>query len=235
MDNAAGQALAAGGWNRLPSARRGSDSLTRLAYCAAGSPWGCWMSVRVTSALVAGVAMTVAGCSPAPPKARYPIALSEALARLDKADITGFRNARACGMLIHFSAWHRDSHSVSWIVKSSGQEVASFEVSLSPAEGGVDAAIMVPEGANGAEIYDGEQDYSHPAMMQPLRPALRELVDAAMERRPYDWHRLPDPLYTDGLCSSLRQNFEASGQPYVLGDPKGMTHEAAARAGLSKY
>ena len=28
----------------------------------------------------------------------------------------------------------------------------------------------------------------------PLRPAVQEMIDAAMEKRPFDWHRLPDPI-----------------------------------------
>ena len=60
-----------------------------------------------------------------------------------------------------------------------------------PSGQGSIVAIEVPIGPNGAEIYDGQQRYSHPALMQPVRPSVRELVDAAIEKRPYDWHRLP--------------------------------------------
>ena len=191
------------------------------------------MSMRIAGAFL-GIATAIAGCADPAPKGRYPLAVAEALARLEKADIIGFRNARQCGILIHFSAWHRDKNTIGWIVTSSHQQVASFEVSLSAAENGTQATIIVPKGDNGAEIYDGEQTYSHPAMMQPLRPAVQELIDSAMDRRPYDWHLIDGTLNTDGLCSSELQNLQAGGATYKLGDPEGMTHEAAVRAGLSK-
>ena len=191
------------------------------------------MDIRISGAWL-GVLLAAAGCADPPLEAQYPIALTEALARLEKADITGFRNARQCGILIHFSAWHRDRTSIGWIVTSRHQQVATFEVSLSAAGNGTNAAIVVPKAEDGGEMYDGNQHYSHPAMMQPLRPALRELIDAAMQQRPYDWRRIPDPLNTDGLCSSELQNLMAGGATYQLGDPEGMTHEDAVRAGLSR-
>ena len=190
------------------------------------------MRIGITGALAVAVVSALAGCSA--PKGQYPIALAEALARLERADINGFRKARQCGFLIHFSAGRPDDHSIEWTVKSSGQKVARFTVSLSAVANGSQATIIVPKGADGAEIYDGRQHYSHPMLMQPLRPAVQELIDSAMDQRPYDWRRIPDPLNTDQLCGSELQNFEASGKPYELGDPEGMTHEAAVQAGLSQ-
>ena len=71
---------------------------------------------------------------------------------------------------------------------------ASFSVSLSQTGNGTQATIAVPKAADGGEIYNSKQHYSHPALMQPLRPAVQEMIDAAMEKRPFDWHRLPDPI-----------------------------------------
>jgi len=65
---------------------------------------------------------------------------------------------------------------------------------------------------------------------QPMRPSLRELVDAAIEKRPYDWHRLSQPLNTDELCGSEKQNLEAGSAIYSINDPEGMTHADAEAA-----
>ncbi len=154
--------------------------------------------------------------------------------RLENADITGFRNARMCGMLIHFEPSFPDQQTITWTVKTSGEEVASFTVTMRPMASGTQTSISVPKSEGGSgEMYDGNQHYQNPAMMQPLRPAVQELIDAAVEQRPYDWHRIPDPLNTDALCGSERTNFEAGGATYVLGDPEGMPHEVASKAGLS--
>jgi hypothetical protein len=160
----------------------------------------------------------------------YDIPPATAFARLQQADLTGFRDARQCGMLIYFSEKDDGSQLVTWTATSSDIRVVMFRFRVAPSQQGSIISIEVPRGPNGAEIYDGHQKYTHPALMQPLRPALRELVDAATEQRPYDWHRIPDPLNTDGLCGSLRQNFEASGQPYRIDDPLGMTHAQAEDA-----
>jgi hypothetical protein len=107
------------------------------------------MSVRIVHAL-AGVALTIAGCSaPPPPKGQYPITPKEALHRLEKADIIGFRNARQCGMLIHFSPLFPDHDSFGWTVTSSGEEVAKFWVTVSPTATGTQTTIVVPKAANG--------------------------------------------------------------------------------------
>jgi hypothetical protein len=114
--------------------------------------------------------------------------------------------------------------------------VASFSVSLSQTDNGTQTTIVVPKADDGGEIYDGKQHYSHPALMQPLRPAVQELIDAAMEHRPFDWHRLPDPLNVapnDSLnnCSMGQQSL-ARGIPVELGDPEGVPHDVAVNLGL---
>ena len=186
------------------------------------------LAVKTLAAIT--LAAALASCAAPPLDDYYNITPAEAFTRLHHADIKGFRDARQCGMLIYFSTSEQPPHSILWTVTSSQIPVASFTLHLAPQGTGTRITIEVPKGPNGAEIYDGQQKYSHPALMQPLRPAVRELIDAAIARRPYDWHRIPDPLNTDGFCGSLRQNFEASGQPYSLNDPSGMTHDQAEEA-----
>jgi hypothetical protein len=192
------------------------------------------MRIGIASALV-GIALAVAGCQSS--QKTYPVSLAEGLARLKNADVIGFRNARQCGLLIHFERQLPVGNSVTWQVRSKRQLVASFTVSLSQAGNGTQATIIVPKAADGGEIYDGKQHYSHPALMQPLRPSIQELIDAAMEKRPFDWHRLPNPLnigpnQTMTNCG-MGQDSLQRGIPVELTDPEGIPHDVAVKLGLA--
>jgi hypothetical protein len=184
--------------------------------------------------LAAASVLALAACQGHPNELRYKLAPSEVLNRLQHADITGFRDARQCGMLIYFSTRETGPDHVTWDVRSSDVLVAQFTLRVAAQDDGSVVTIELPKAPNGAEIYDGTQKYTHPALMQPMRPALRELVESAMAGRPFDWHRIPqEQLNTDGFCGSLRDNFEASGRPYLMGDPSGMTHDDAEAARAS--
>jgi hypothetical protein len=189
------------------------------------------MRTGIASALV-GVALAVAGCNQA--QKTYPVSLTEGFARLDQADVIGFRNARQCGLLIHFKRSGPVDNTLTWDVQHRGRSLASFSVSLSQAGNGTQATIAVPKAADGGEIYDGKQHYSHPALMQPLRPAVQEMIDAAMEQRPFDWHRLPAPINVgpnDSLtnCGMGRQTLER-GIPVELSDPEGVPHDVVVQS-----
>ena len=188
------------------------------------------MRLAAMRGLTAALMLALGACQGHPDQLYYKLAPAEAYRRLQRADITGFRDARQCGMLIYFSASATGPYAVTWDVTSSDVLVARFTLRVVPTDDGSVIAIELPKGPNGAEIYDGAQSYPHPALMQPMRPALIELADSAMAGRPYDWRRIKGTLNTDGLCASLRDNFQASGRPYELGDPSGMTHEAAEAA-----
>jgi hypothetical protein len=193
------------------------------------------MRIGIASALV-GIALAAAGCNQS--QKTYPVSVAEGLSRLDKADVIGFRNARQCGLLIHFDKTLPNGNSVTWRVRSKHQFVASFTVSLSQAGNGTQATIVVPKAADGGEIYDGKQHYSHPALMQPLRPAVQELIDAAMEKRPFDWRRLPGrinigPSDSMNNCGMGQQTL-ARGIPVELSDPEGVPHDVAVKLGLSR-
>ena len=179
--------------------------------------------------------LALAGCSKGADELYYDIAPDDAFLRLIKADIPGFRDARQCGMLIYFERkQYDDTHIVIWDVTSGDTTIARFGFHVIAKGNGSVIEMQIPKAPDGKEIYDGTQKYTHPAFLQPLRPALRELVDAAMEQRPYDWHRLPDMAVDYTICASMRQNFIASGQPYRIEDPSGMTHEQT-EAARSQY
>ena len=175
--------------------------------------------------------LALIGCSEGADELYYDIAPDDAFGRLVKADITGFRDARQCGMLIYFEPKVYDAtRTIIWEVTSGETTVARFGLHVIAKGNGSVIEMQIPNAPDGKEIYDGTQKYSHPVFLQPLRPALRELVDAAMEQRPYDWHRLPEMAVDYTICASMRQNFIASGQPYKIDDPSGMTHEQAEAA-----
>jgi len=186
------------------------------------------------------ITATAAGCSSSARWGHYEIPFDEARARLMKADIVGFRNARQCGYLIHFALNTPDPQSVGWVVTYKERIVAKFFVRLTPTESGVDFDFNIPPGQNGGEIYDGKQTYDYPVLLQPLRPALQELVDSAMTRRPFEWQRLQEeqaPVYfsfnaidsskttgtlskTQNSCLEGRQGLER-GKPWSMDDPPG--------------
>lgn len=178
----------------------------------------------------------MAGCSESPRHwGHYDIPFDEARARLMKADITGFRNARQCGFLIHFALNTPNPQTVGWRVTSSGKTVASFFVKLTPANNGVDASFDIPAAPGGGEIYDGNQSYNYPMFQQPMRPALQELVDAAMEQRDFNWEHIPSQYLNTGPNETLSNCFNSKaslkrGHPWSMSDPPGIP-PAEERAG----
>ncbi len=139
--------------------------------------------------LVCG-ALALSGCKDQAKE--YPLSIAEALQRLDHADNDGFRYHRHCGVLFKIGSSKSDDHSVTWTARTGGKAVLSFTVLVSPTRNGVTTQISVPLAQNGHEMYDGTQKYNHPILIQPIRPAIVELVDAAMEKRAFDNDRIPE-------------------------------------------
>jgi hypothetical protein len=183
------------------------------------------MSIRV--ALNMAIVLAAAGACSAPPlpKGHYKVPFKEALARLEKADIQGFRKLRQCGLLIHFYSSHPDNHSIRWDVTSDDIDVVNFTVSLSPLEDGTKATIIVATDANGHEMYDSKASYPHPGLRQPLRPALVELVDAAIENRHFEFERIVGDLSVDGVCNSEFNRLASGNATFRITDPQYMSHE----------
>lgn len=174
-----------------------------------------------------GLASLLAACGSEP--GVYDIPLPEALARLEHADTDGFRAARQCGILIHFSASQPRDNAITWRVTSSGREVLRFTVRLTAEGDGTRAAIEVPADPNGGEMYDGDKTYPRPAVNQPLRPAVQELIDAAMEQRPYDIARLPGRTNADGVCNVQRAGLESGSVRFTVDDVPGMDARRSIR------
>jgi hypothetical protein len=146
---------------------------------------------RIAAALVCG-GTALAGCREQKLVIReYPVAIAEAMRRLDDADNAGFRYHRHCGVLFDFGSFQSDDHTVTWTARTAGKDVLSFTVSVLASPKGVTTTVSVERADNGREMYDGTQSYNHPILRQPLRPAVTELINAAMEKRPFDHLRIP--------------------------------------------
>jgi hypothetical protein len=177
-----------------------------------------WMMGMAAAAMLAALG----GCDKPAVEGYYDVPPDVAFARVAKADVGTYRKLRQCGMLIYFELQQQPPSTLTWIVTSSNVRVAQFGVRFTPQGSGTLVSIEVPKGPNGREIYDGTQHYAHPALMQPLRPSVRELIDAAIAQRPFDFDRVAKPWNTDQLCSEEYQTFQQTGQPYRMGDPEGI-------------
>lgn len=177
------------------------------------------------------IATMLAGCG-GPEPGVYPVPVAEALQRLKKADVDGFRSARQCGILIHFSAGSPRDNAITWRVTSSGTEMLRFTVKLTPEGDGTRALIEVPAEPKGGEMYDGNQFYPRPALHQPLRPAVQEMIDAAMEQRPFDVMRIPDNLRgspNNGPCQVQRAGLESGSVRFRVDDKAGYDSRTSQR------
>jgi hypothetical protein len=175
--------------------------------------------VRSKAAIL--LALALSGCSSTP--SGYAIPLNEAYARLEQADIKGFKLARHCGVIIEFTPHKQPNDAITWTISSSGRKMVEFTVRMTATDPNyTTATIEVPPDKGGGEAYDGTKDYVRPAIHQPLRPAVKELIDAAMEQRAYDVWRIPEPInVNDAVCSVQRAGYESRGMPFSVGDQPG--------------
>ena len=176
------------------------------------------------SGFVLGMTVLLAACGSAP--GVYDLPLPEALARLERADTDAFRMARQCGILIHFKASQPKDNAITWHVTSSGSEVLSFTVRLTAEGDGTRAAIEVPADPKGGEMYSGAQFYPRPAVRQPLRPAIQELVASALEQRPFNPQDLGS---TDSVCNVQRAGLESGSFKFGVDDAPGMDSRQSSR------
>jgi hypothetical protein len=155
-------------------------------------------------------ALLLSGCEAKLDPEVYPLTPTDAIARLQKADIAGFQQAETCGLPIAITPAPAPN-GIRWRVANGLAEVASFTVRLAPeGDAATRSVIELPADLQGGEIYSGAQHYDHPALQQPLRPALAELVNSAMEQRPFDSTRIPTPQSSDDACAQQRAQMNAS-------------------------
>ena len=159
------------------------------------------------SSLITGITLCalLAACGGGGAGQVYPLAPDEAASRLHNLDDTGFIEARRCAVPIALSAQTLDPATIKWSISADGTEAAAFSLKIEPADNGATRVIIaLPKDPAGGEIYDGNQHYEHPVVQQPLRPALEELVAAALEGRKFDPTKVKGGN-ADDVCALQRQ------------------------------
>lgn len=185
------------------------------------------MKFRLLPAIVlAGLA---AACSE--PPGQYRISAQDAYQKLIAADFLEFRRDRQCGILIHIKSEGDEGKSVTWRVTSSGREMLNFTAHLLPVDATrtkIDIEVS-KEVKNGREAYDGTHTYARPAVMQPVRPAIVEQIDAILTDRPFAWQNVrkatesasPSGTFKvmthDDMCYVQRGNL-TEGRPLSIDD-----------------
>lgn len=167
----------------------------------------------------------LAGCASTPPDV-YAVPIDVAYQKLRSGDLTDFRNARQCGILIHIASEGRSDKSVRWVVTSSGRTVASWIARLEAVDAeNTRITIEVPKSPDGkGEIYDGNQFYPRPALHQPLRPAIRELINSRLEGRSFDVSNSPNSGEHESVCNVQRGGLESGSFKFGVDDRPG--HDA---------
>src|SRR5579859_7090306 len=90
--------------------------------------------------------LALVGCSQGADELYYDMAPDDAFARLVKADITGFRDARQCGMLIYFEPKEYDAtRTITWEVTSGDMTVARFGFHVIPKGNGSVIGMQIPK------------------------------------------------------------------------------------------
>ncbi|MEM6475988.1 MAG: hypothetical protein AAF687_07465 [Pseudomonadota bacterium] len=172
--------------------------------------------MRVAKLCTLSCLILAASCSSQPSNV-YDVPVDVAFERLISRDLHDFRIARQCGILIHFKKQALTNQRVKWSVTSSGKQVASFTVLLTPySDDQTQIDIEIPQAPDGGEIYDGTKFYPRPALHQPLRDGVEELVSARLEQREFDVMRIP-PSEENRVCRIQRGALE-SGHNFKVDD-----------------
>jgi hypothetical protein len=186
-------------------------------------------SLRNFAALICG-SIALTGCKSEPQVKEYPFGVAEAVRRLDNSDNGGFRYARHCGVLFTLGSHKADDHTVIWTARANRKDVLTFNVAVAETPKGVTLKLSVPLEPNGREKYDGTQNYNHPILRQPIRPAIAELIESAMEKRSFDNERVEKEVrYLDrspsGQACSEDAQILAQGFAADYDDPRGPSIE----------
>ena len=149
------------------------------------------------------VLAALSGCAPQADPAlppAYTLSPADALARLRQADLAAFAAAERCSDAVDVAAADSGDGGLKWSVTRGLFNIAGFSVRLDPVDAGVRPVIVVPADPAGGEIYDGSGHTENPALRQPVRPALAELVDSALTGRRFDAAKVRAAQPADGLC-----------------------------------
>lgn len=172
----------------------------------------------------------LAGCAGTSPDV-YPVSIDTAYDKLRSGSLDDFRRARQCGVLVHIQSEGMADKAVRWVVTSSGRTVASWIARLEAVDAeNTRITIEVPKAPSGnGEIYDGNQFYQRPALHQPLRPAIRELINSRIEGRPFDVSNSPNGGENDNICGIQRAGLEHGSMKFRVDDKPGYDSRDSAR------
>jgi hypothetical protein len=184
-------------------------------------------SLAIFATLICG-SIALTGCKSEVKE--YPFGVAEAVRRLNNSDSAGFRYARHCGVLFNFGSHESDGHTVTWTAQANRKDVLTFNVVVAESPKGVTLKLNIPLERNGREMYDGTQNYNHPVLRQPIRPAIAELIESAMEKRTFNNERVEEDVrYLDrspsGHACSEDAQILAQGFPASYDDPPGPSIE----------
>jgi hypothetical protein len=175
-------------------------------------------------------ALLISSCSAGPPnpdKGQYPLSTAQASDLLRKADLTEFKLAFQCGLLVQVELKTQSDKELTWAITTEGTEMMSFKAILVPiSENVTQVDIDVSKAPDGNEHYDGKFVTDRPAMRQPIRPILREAISAALASRVFDedrvWPQIRDLEVDNDDCNRQRGHLESGLGPWTLsgGPPK---------------
>jgi hypothetical protein len=171
--------------------------------------------------------LITAACGPAKlPAGQYRLGAGEVFERLKKADLADFKLASQCGLLIHAVTDPKTEKEIAWIIVSEGVEMLRFRALLVPiSETVTQVDIAVSNAPTGKEQYDGTDKTIYPAVQQPIRPAIREMIDATLAGRPYDdaivTPQIESARDENGVCWVQRGRLEAGHGAFSIRDKPG--------------
>ena len=147
--------------------------------------------------------LLISGCESTPAIPPVQMSQDDAFNLLVRADIAAFQRAQQCaGTSFEFHIVPTRASAVEWQATSGFSNVASFTVRLEAVSPTTTRTIIeIPADPQGGEMYDGTKHYERAYFQQPLRPAIQELIDSALEKRPFDAMRLLGSRVADPACS----------------------------------
>ncbi|MDE2302638.1 MAG: hypothetical protein KGK11_08780 [Sphingomonadales bacterium] len=166
--------------------------------------------IRGCSVLLA-VAL-LAGCTTAPDDDLFQLPLGDAFMRLQMADLAGFKAVESCGAPLSIATDPIAPDRIRWRLASGISDVATVTVQLT-AEGddATRVAIDIPPTAQQQPFVVRGIALPRPVVQQPLRPAVQELVAAALQQRPFDPSHLPQG--GDDACAQQRASSADASPP----------------------
>ena len=158
------------------------------------------MGMRLLAPVLLLVSAALPGCAQNHAPGVYGMTQQDVWTRLQSADLGAFTEARGCGLPLDIAVEAHAPQSLRWIIRSGGSELASFTVRLDAVSPGETRAVIdLPYDPDRTDTITTRS--GAPALRQPLQGAVVELVDAAIDDRPYDASRTSDTRNPAAACA----------------------------------